>query len=661
MESFVPRLHLNNSRTFTGNGRLEGISRLNETAVPYNASRVSGAGYNINTSSSNNNNTSMTSNTMSSDVQNEGGYRGFGASGAPPSPVPRFNENWASARHDGFRATSGFAASALSGWPGQSQRSYADPLGERNAHTTSRTTTSGSRPTPGLSTMRPLFTSQSASSPRDTNVLAGDTGHAPLWGAASPSSSSSAAAIGAAGEPREDFLNRYRRFYDAADGPFTTASAPRDGTHSLFGSSHPNPNTFTSTYIGTSTGAMPFNKPAYAGVNGGCGVADFDWRGDTHSLTTGARSAWQRQQYRSGEGTNGLVDSRSRARVDRWTDEAVDAFDDNATTLDDIAPPSQTTSSSASYENRRSRRRRRGRRGSRGRGNRGDTEDGSSGSRSDSHADGDEDSDDLWDGDDDADSLSFADAVVRAMDAQPVVPLEMLRKAQATPFIWIRHPSHGIVLSLLQHRGIYLPRYRELVDYHMAELFLHYLDLCREGAYFVYYAPSKWPKERFFRIRMLPVNRLEASTEPVPHLVMTLHESGVHILDAIPLDNLVGVTVSPQAACFRPFLESPNTIIGCREGRGHRARMPIDGAFSLWFYDVRQHTSRSVDLLTCDAKVFDIWTKTFRGLVSVNSSSVVQVAMTPQGDSAELAGLTQAAREQSEIDCGESKGKYDEN
>lgn len=280
--------------------------------------------------------------------------------------------------------------------------------------------------------------------------------------------------------------------------------------------------------------------------------------------------------------------------------------------------------------------------------------------RAENREEDDEDSDDLWDDDggEEGDPLSFADAIVKVLDAQPVVPLELLRKAQETPFMWIRHPSHGVILSLLQHRGIYLPRYRELVDYHMSELFLHYLDLCREGAYFVYYAPSKWPKERFFRIRMLPVNRLEAGTEPVPHLVLTLHETGVHIVDAIPLDNLVGVTVSPQAACFRPFLESPNTIIGCREGRGHRARMPVDGAFSLWFYDIRQRTSRSVDILTCDAKVFDIWTKTFRGLVSVNSSSVVQVAMTAQGESAELAELTQAARAQSEIDHGERKGKY---
>ncbi|CBZ30030.1 conserved hypothetical protein [Leishmania mexicana MHOM/GT/2001/U1103] len=324
------------------------------------------------------------------------------------------------------------------------------------------------------------------------------------------------------------------------------------------------------------------------------------------------------------------------------------------------APTMATDSSSISPEERprshrhqrhrhHQRRSRHGRSGGGGGANR------NGGRHDNAHDDDDDNSDSTWAGAEE-DSLSFAEAIVSAMDAQPVVPPELLRNLQEPPFIWNRHPSHRIVLCLLQHRGIYLPRYRELVDYHMAELFLHYLDLCREGAFFIHYSAGKWPKERFFRIRMLPVNRLEAQTESVPHLVITLHESGVDILDAIPLNELVGVTTTPQTARFLPFLESPRTIIGCREGRGHRARLPADGAFSLWFYDVAQHKPRSVDILTCDPKVFDIWTKTFQGLVSVNSSSVVQVALTPQGESVELTELTRAAQQQGEVAHGEKFG-----
>lgn len=587
MNGFVPRLQLNPSRTASrqgGDG--EAVPWLNRTAAPVHT-----------TNSSSNHTTFMTNNTMNSDAYNEGlssTLNGGGSSGvaAPPSPAPRVG---------------GRVHGVSNAWPDQQQQRqqqwrYTDPMA------------SGRRSSPGPSATRPLFTSASASSSRDVNMWAGDTGRAPLWGSSS----------------------------NEREAPFFT-SRPLQA------------NAFTSTYVGNASGAMPAGKSGYTFRGGGggvgLGVSDADWQGGR-------------------EGASGLVSSRSRVRADRWTDEGLtdapgeDAYegygDGGAASLDGATTLPSTASSSASsvsYEGDRRRRHRRSSSRKNG-GHRRDLMDEVAAAEGDGS---DVDSDDLWDageGEDGGAPLSFADAVVRAMDAQPVVPLELLRKAQEAPFLWVRHPSHGIVLSLLQHRGIYLPRYRELVDYHMAELFLHYLDLCREGAYFVHYAPSKWPKERFFRIRMLPVNRLEAGTEPVPHLVVTLHEAGVHILDAIPLDNLVGVTVSPQSACFRPFLESPNTIIGCREGRGHRARMPVDGAFSLWFYDLRQHTSRSVDMLTCDAKVFDIWTKTFRGLVSVNSSSVVQVAMTAQGESADLARLTQEAQEQGEIDHGERKGKF---
>lgn len=247
---------------------------------------------------------------------------------------------------------------------------------------------------------------------------------------------------------------------------------------------------------------------------------------------------------------------------------------------------------------------------------------------------------------DSAATVASVEAAQIDLDAAPVVPVALLQRTPQLPFQWNRHVSHPIVLLLLQQRGICLPRYRELIDYHMAELFLHYLDMCREGSYFVHYAPNRWPKERFFSVQLMPMDRLAMNSEPVPHLVRRVHRSGVHIEDAIPLQHLVGVTASPQSPCFRPFLESPNTIAACREGRGHRARLPVDGCFSLWFYDKRRSVARSVDLLTCDAKVFDIWTKTFMGLVSVCGSSVVQTSLTKYGQSVNLMKLTNAAMQQ---------------
>ncbi|EPY34976.1 hypothetical protein AGDE_07660 [Angomonas deanei] len=253
---------------------------------------------------------------------------------------------------------------------------------------------------------------------------------------------------------------------------------------------------------------------------------------------------------------------------------------------------------------------------------------------------------------------------VRDLDLEPVIPRHLLEETRQVPLQWSRHPCHSFVISLLQHRGIYLPRNRELVDYHMAEYFLHYLSICQRGSYFVYYGAGRWPKERFFSVSLLPLDRTSPVVgELLPHLVMRLHRDGVQIVDAVPLKFLVGVTATAKAACFRPFLETANTIIGCREGRGHRARLPADGAFTLWFYDRDNHRSRSFDLLTCNAKVFDVWTKACRGVVSVNSSCTVQAPLTTQRREEDLQRYTAAAQQQTEEEyrqlqeSGKTKGK----
>ncbi|GET91977.1 hypothetical protein, conserved [Leishmania tarentolae] len=629
-DSFVPRLQLNKSRSSAGSGGGR-ASWLNRTAAPYtafelpSASTVAGA-YNDGGrqyplfSALSSNTTFLTNNTFDSDGLRDGcsGGRDAGTVAELLSPTPRVSDAVLGRR---------------GGWGGARQH-YEDPQfsGSDDYRGHHGTSDSEGRGIPGLSATRPLFNSFSASLPRDRNTLAGNTGQATWRGSSGVKDEGSAERDSSCwpqstGTSRTCGVSRWRQ--RSSDPPQSSTARPA----------------FTSMYVGTSSGAMPSSRQGYYG-NGGADFSGANWR---RARTTPDDIVDWGEDVRGG-GTVGLVTSRSRARADRWTDEEPcrEARSKEMPTWND-ATTMAADSSSITVEERHPRHRsHRGgphheRRGGGGGVNSNDR-------RGDSpyHDDSNTKEDGV-----EEDSLSLAEAIVSAIDAQPVVPPDLLRNLQEPPFIWNQHPSHGIVLCLLQHRGIYLRRYRELVDYHMAELFLHYLDLCREGAFFIHYSAGKWPKERFFRIRMLPVKRLEAETEPVPHLVITLHESGVDILDAIPLDDLVGVTTTPNTPCFLPFLESPKTIIGCREGRGHRAHLPADGAFSLWFYNMAQHKPRSVHILTCDAKVFDIWTKTFRGLVSVNSSSLVQVALTPQGDSVELAELTRAAQHQGEIQHGE--------
>lgn len=219
------------------------------------------------------------------------------------------------------------------------------------------------------------------------------------------------------------------------------------------------------------------------------------------------------------------------------------------------------------------------------------------------------------------------------LDAEPLVPPAILRRAQVRTHKWRRHPSHIIVLFLLQRRGLYYPRNRDIYNYHMASSFLHYLDICREGSYFVHYTLRRWPKERFFRIRLCATDWYsEENTNMLPFLVTTVHKSGVTIVKSLPLHQLVGVSLGADGPVFTPLLcGGGRTIQGCMDSSGHRATFPTAGAFRLQFYDEEKRTTESVDLLTCDPKVFDIWTKTFSGIVSVNSSSVIQVPLTEDG------------------------------
>ncbi|KEG09852.1 hypothetical protein DQ04_04531020 [Trypanosoma grayi] len=245
-------------------------------------------------------------------------------------------------------------------------------------------------------------------------------------------------------------------------------------------------------------------------------------------------------------------------------------------------------------------------------------------------------------------SSSDAESTLFDIDAEPVVPVDVLCASPSSSpqaFAWARHPRHVIVLSLLRSRGMFLPRHIALADYHMSEAFLHYIDLCCRGSYFVRYQANSSPKERFFTIRMIPRDLTSRTAERVPCLAWTMHRTGVQVVGFVPLEQLVGITVNVRSASFRPHMTTPQTIKGPRVN-SQRARLPTNGAFSLWFCDRSQRTARSVDLLTCNPTVLEVWMNTFKGFVSVNSSSLVHVPLTSEGISTELDELTREAQNQ---------------
>lgn len=222
-----------------------------------------------------------------------------------------------------------------------------------------------------------------------------------------------------------------------------------------------------------------------------------------------------------------------------------------------------------------------------------------------------------------------------SLDTAPIVPADVLNRIQPSYFEWRSHPSHIFVLLLLQHRGLYYPLHRDAFNYHMAEMFLYYLYICHIGSYFVQYVPGKRPKELFFNVRLCADDQYsEVETNVSPSLVATSHHSGTSIKYSIPLYHLVGVNAGVRGPGFLPFLSNSSTIEGCVSASGHRAQFPTTGTFSLLFFDPKRGTSQSVDLLTCDARVYDIWIKTFSGIVSVNHSSVVQVPLSGNQDDA---------------------------
>lgn len=203
-------------------------------------------------------------------------------------------------------------------------------------------------------------------------------------------------------------------------------------------------------------------------------------------------------------------------------------------------------------------------------------------------------------------------------DDVPVVPSDLIQQ-EAAPLQWENHPAHRVVLALLERRGVTLPQFADLVEYHMAASFLDCIAILMGGAYFVRYGEKGTaPKERFARLRVL----VDDYGRPVPALVITIHESAVQVIDRIRIEDLVGVTHGVDTSpAFKRHLVHYNVIKGSFVGQ-HRARLSTKGAFTLWFYDRRTRRPRALDLLTTNMCTHEVWTKALEGVLAVNSTCV---------------------------------------
>jgi len=218
-----------------------------------------------------------------------------------------------------------------------------------------------------------------------------------------------------------------------------------------------------------------------------------------------------------------------------------------------------------------------------------------------------------------------------------VVPQDLLRPTTG-PTRWDGHPSSSLVLLLLNARGIFLPQSRQLIEYHMAEDFLNDIAAVQQGAFFMKFAQTGSPKERFVTFRMLK----ERSGQLAAHLCWQLHEKSFQIVSSIPLADMVGVRTGPNAPCYRRFMVSHDTIRGCRV-RGQKTTVPTEGALSVWFHNKKANTSTVIGLLTTNELVLNVWYRCLQGIAAVNTASLVDgsVKVDPLDEQKRLLALTE--------------------
>eukprot|EP00760_Papus_ankaliazontas_P015169 PhM_4_TR16384/c0_g1_i3/m.32437 len=197
-------------------------------------------------------------------------------------------------------------------------------------------------------------------------------------------------------------------------------------------------------------------------------------------------------------------------------------------------------------------------------------------------------------------------------EGAPVLPLEHMRLHGPQ---WFKHPGHDVVLLAIQARGVTPHTHPALIDYHMAPELLNAMQRLKIGSYFVKYARKGGaPHERYFSIRVLPdkYRRLQ------PYLVWSLHDTSVQITDRVLLTELVHMTADATASpAFIPHLRR-NTILGPFIGN-KRTPLPSQYAFSLYFMNRRTKANRTVDLLTVDPTVFELWTSVMQAMLAINS------------------------------------------
>lgn len=218
-------------------------------------------------------------------------------------------------------------------------------------------------------------------------------------------------------------------------------------------------------------------------------------------------------------------------------------------------------------------------------------------------------------------ALSYAPPMPPFPNAdEPVVPaIHDDKLASANIAInWMDFPSSVCISALLLEKGAMLPAHKSLFEYHMAQAFLESLEVLQEGSYFIYYqSKHASPKERYFRVEMGD----DGTGKQVPFLNWYIHKNAVGLTDRVPLANLVGVTPTNRSSVFRQHMINAQTIVGCYSGDS-KTRLPASGCFTLWFWDPYYAQPRSVDLLTTNPMVHQLWVITMRAVLSVNSVTI---------------------------------------
>lgn len=175
--------------------------------------------------------------------------------------------------------------------------------------------------------------------------------------------------------------------------------------------------------------------------------------------------------------------------------------------------------------------------------------------------------------------------------------------------------SFDVVSTLLAVNGA--ANRRDLLEYHTPVAFLQFLEQLMCGAYFIrFYKKHGTPHERYLYLRMIEV----APGVERPFLCQCKHATAVQIDDAVSIADLIGVEAADTSPAFQR--QKDRRKPGFVKGSFVKSKRPFfstQGALSLYFYDRRNSSMRSLDILTTNMTVFKLWKMSLDALVAVNT------------------------------------------